>query len=156
MAMHPDVQAHYDEELKVRYDIHHDPSGETMSHMIIEDARAVFRAMAEEVEACNREKGWYEHDRTFGEDVALLHSEVSEMLEAYRDHGTEDATGANWSDHPDEITNPKPEGVGSEAADILVRLLDTCARYDLDLFAEWRRKVNYNWTRPVRHGGKRL
>ena len=51
---------------------------------------------------------------------------------------------------------PKPEGVGAEAADVLVRLLDTCIRYDIDLFAEWRRKVNYNWTRPARHGGKAL
>jgi hypothetical protein len=36
----------------------------------------------EEVYAINQANGWFEDDRTVGDDVALLHSEVSEMLEA--------------------------------------------------------------------------
>lgn len=92
--------------------------------------------------------------RTFGDDIALLHSEVSEMLEAFRVTG--DARDQTSVDHAGNEYNPKPEGVGAEAADVLVRLLDTCDRYGIDLFAEWRRKVDYNWTRPTRHGGKAL
>jgi NTP pyrophosphatase (non-canonical NTP hydrolase) len=120
--------------------------------LVVNDDHGTLSFMATEVAACNREKGWYDHDRTFGEDIALLHSEVSEMLEAYRIGGTADQTMENAPDGG----LPKPEGVGSEAADVLVRLLDTCYRHDVDLFAEWRRKVTYNWTRQARHGGKRL
>lgn len=116
-------------------------------------ASVIFGMMADEVEALNKSKGWYDESRTFGDDIALLHSEVSEALEAYRVGGATDQTSVP---HAANDNNPKPEGVGSELADVLVRLLDTCKRYDVDLFAEWRRKMDFNWTRPVRHGGKRL
>jgi NTP pyrophosphatase (non-canonical NTP hydrolase) len=98
-----------------------------------------------EVRQINEANGWFESERTFGEDIALLHSEVSEMLEAYRDHGLKDVT-----------LDSKPEGVGSEAADVLVRLLDTCERYGIDLRYELERKLAYNSTRGYRHGGKRV
>lgn len=116
----------------------------------------ILATMMEEVSACNHAKGWYDEDRRFGEDVALLHSEVSEMLEAFREHGVSDATVREDAMEYAIIANPKPEGVGSEAADVLVRLLDTCQRHNIDLFAQWRRKMDYNWTRPYRHGGKKL
>src|SRR5690606_38310134 len=51
---------------------------------------------------------------------------------------------------------PKPEGVGSEAADVLIRLVDTCRRYGVNLGEEFQRKLHYNSLRPHRHGGKNL
>ena len=32
-----------------------------------------------------KQHGWWDEDRTFGEVIALCHSELSEALEAYRD-----------------------------------------------------------------------
>jgi NTP pyrophosphatase (non-canonical NTP hydrolase) len=114
--------------------------------------------MAEEVEQVNREHGWYDDERTFGDLVALLHSEVSEALEAYRKWGLDDATASGSAYVLDgfKTVQPKPEGVGSEFADTLIRLLDMSKRYGIDLEAEYRRKVEYNRTRGYRHGGKRL
>lgn len=114
--------------------------------------------MMHEVTQNNEEKGWYESDRTFGDDVALLHSEVSEMLEAYRDYGFADMTSASCGPcHGDGRPHVcKPVGVGSEAADVLIRLLDTCGRRGIDLANEYEKKMAYNKTRPYRHGGKTL
>ena len=89
--------------------------------------------------------GWFEQDRSVGDDVALLHTEVSEMFEAYRVTGVADATA-------DPVETSKPEGFGSEVADVFIRLLDTCQRRGIDLLWEYERKMAYNRTRPYKHG----
>jgi NTP pyrophosphatase (non-canonical NTP hydrolase) len=110
--------------------------------------------MRREVREVNTKVGWYPANppNTFGDYIALLHSEVSEMFEAYRNWGLEDATKLQvvWD------VLPKPEGVGSEAADVLIRLLDMCEEYGIDLEKEYERKLAYNRTRPYRHGGKKI
>lgn len=50
--------------------------------------------------------------------------------------------------------NGKPEGLGSELADIIIRVCDTAGALSVDLEAELRAKLAYNRTRPHRHGGK--
>lgn len=116
-----------------------------------EQAHTVFERMQEEVFRLNSSKGWFDEDRSVGDMVALLHSEVSEVLEAYRTFKFQDAT--------ERIPNAdldKPEGVGAEMADCLIRLLDMAKRWDVDLAAEFTRKMAYNWTREYRHGGRHL
>ena len=114
--------------------------------------------MQEMVQLVNEANGWFDKGRSFGDDIALLHSEVSEAFEAYRSNHINDMTiqlceknieGEHGVDHI-----CKPEGIGSELADILVRLLDTCERYNIDLEDEFNRKLRYNATRGYRHGNR--
>jgi len=107
--------------------------------------------MTAEVREVNTEKGWRQGSNTFGDYIALLHSELSEALEAYRDHRLEDATEVCFGNHV-----PKPEGVGSEFADVLIRLVDVCDIYGIDLDAEYERKIAFNRTRSFQHGGRTL
>ena len=99
--------------------------------------------MTSEIREVNEANGWFDTERSFGDDIALLHSEVSEAYEAWRQWGTRDATHAG-----------KPEGVGSELADVLIRTLDTAYRAGVDLEAEYRRKIAFNRTCGYHHGGK--
>lgn len=87
--------------------------------------------MTEEVGKWCERKGWRDKPVTWGASMDLLHSEVSEMLEAYRLYAMNDATSTDSSDNP--VPGAKPEGVASEIADLLIRLLDDCERYNVDL-----------------------
>lgn len=103
--------------------------------------------MTNEVAAWSIRKGWDpDPNRTFGDEIALLHSEVSEALEAYRDWKFDDPT----------ISGGKPEGVASEFADVLIRLLHYSGAHGIDLEVEYERKMAYNEGRPWRHGGRTL
>lgn len=113
---------------------------ETIEHAIAK--------MTAEVREVNTANGWFDSERSVGEGLALLHSEVSEWLEAFRSWKLEDATKG--------VPDAKPEGVGSEAADVLIRLLDECERQGIDLAFEYRRKITHNRTRGYRHGGRVL
>lgn len=117
--------------------------------------------MEAEVYDNNVGHGWFDSDRTFGDGIALIHSELSEALDAFRAGGLADQTkngGKPYTptDHDAYEMLPKPEGVGSEFADVLIRLLDECHRGGIDLEAEYERKMAYNRTRPYRHGDKAL
>lgn len=81
----------------------------------------------------------------FLEAMALVHSEVSEAVEAWRE-----GQAVSWTDD-----QGKPQGIASEFADILIRLGHYAALFGVDLQAEVIRKLAFNATREYRHGGKR-
>jgi NTP pyrophosphatase (non-canonical NTP hydrolase) len=80
--------------------------------------------MTAEVVDNNTQHGWYENVVTFPEAMALLHSEVAESTDAWRRWGIDDATNTLISPAVDPGNLPKPEGVGSEFADVFIRLMD--------------------------------
>jgi NTP pyrophosphatase (non-canonical NTP hydrolase) len=84
--------------------------------------------MQAEVREVNELLGWWEGDVLFAEAMALLHTEVAEASDAWRKWGIDDVTGKVTTNHLN-LEVHKPEGVGSEFADILIRLLDDNERY---------------------------
>ena len=96
------------------------------------------------------DKGWRgEHDdRTFGDEVVLMHSELSEAIEAFREG--DDMTEVTFKE------NGKPEGVAVELADVMIRIADSCKHRGIPLERALREKLAYNKQREFRHGGKKL
>lgn len=133
---------------------------EILTNGFREQAERAIARMTEEVSRLNHAKGWYDNDRSVGDLCALLHSEVSEVLDAYRKTGFETRyeTVRPQEQYPGQKVDldapPKPEGVGSEMADIFIRLLDMAKRWEIDIIAEYERKMKFNWTRPYHHGDK--
>ena len=103
--------------------------------------------VAKEIHENAVDHGWWDEERGFPEVLALIHSEVSEALEEYRNgHG---ATEIYFSD------NGKPEGIPTELADVIIRVLDYCGYAGIDIDAAISQKHEYNKSRPYRHGGKK-
>ena len=99
--------------------------------------------LAHEIRQINLDNGWnvivfgdWEDTYKVPTILALIHSEVSEALEAFR-----------HNDH---------ENFGEELADILIRVLDCAPGLGIDIDAAVADKLAKNRTRGYRHGGKRV
>lgn len=79
-----------------------------------------------------KRNGFHDEEREFAVGIALLHSELSEALEAHRKD--------DWN------------GVKEELADVAIRLGDLCGQFNVDLEQEVQVKMAYNETRKYRHG----
>jgi NTP pyrophosphatase (non-canonical NTP hydrolase) len=97
-------------------------------------------------------KGWHNESeyspRTFGDIIALCHSELSEALEQFRDGHI--VTEIYFDE------GEKPEGVPIELADVLIRIFDYCGRRGVPIEDALKIKMAYNKERPMRHGGKAI
>ena len=102
-----------------------------------------WEAMSKSVYETATEKGWHETDRTDGEFIALMHSELSEGLEALRKD--------NQSDKLTDFT-----GIEEELADVIIRIMDYSQHRGLAVGGALVAKAAFNKTRSHRHGGKRF
>lgn len=89
-----------------------------------------------------RQGFWEGSADNFGSKVALVHTELSELLEANRNNIEQD----------DKI--PEFTGEEAEAADTFVRLMDMSGRYEWRFGEALIAKMLHNLTRPYKHGKK--
>jgi NTP pyrophosphatase (non-canonical NTP hydrolase) len=104
------------------------------------------------------EHGFHHPAPEFPTQTALMHSELSEALEAWRSpveppraSGSGRATPEEMAEHMSSVR----ARVAEEFADVVIRVMDTCESLSLDLGEAIATKTEHNALRSYRHGGKR-
>lgn len=83
---------------------------------------------------------WPPDGRNDGECIALMHSELSEALEALRDDNPPSRKAKGFSQLEEEL------------ADVIVRVLDYAGGKGLNVAGALLAKMQYNAGRPEKHG----
>jgi len=84
--------------------------------------------------------GWWSGERRFSETIALVHAELSEALEAAR------------MGDPKSEKIPEFSEIEEELADAIIRIMDYSAGKKLRIAEAILAKIEYNKSRPYKHG----
>lgn len=122
--------------------------------------KTTINQLAREVHRNAVDKGFYEQPKNIGEMIALMHSELSEALEADRSgrYFSENIQAVNgWVQDADFLEAYRHQVKGTfeeEMADIVIRVMDMCAWKGIDLEQQILAKMRYNAMREKYHGKK--
>jgi NTP pyrophosphatase (non-canonical NTP hydrolase) len=89
----------------------------------------------------SKDHGFEEEDQNFYQKIALMHAELSEVVEAMRKNP--DAP----SEHIPDFT-----AIEEEFADVIIRIMNTAQFKHLRLAEAIVAKSDFNSTRPFKHG----
>jgi NTP pyrophosphatase (non-canonical NTP hydrolase) len=126
--------------------------------------------LAQEIHENAKSKGFFDDEKNIGEMLCLIHSEVSEALEADRNNKFTDVIDVQLkglADHNFGTTfhyqdqNFKEffevrvkNTFEDELADVVIRVLDLAAFKGIDLESHIKAKMRYNAMRPHKHDKK--
>lgn len=121
--------------------------------------------LAAQIHLGNVEKGFYEDEKNIAEMLCLIHSEISEALEAYRQHKTTKPSATSLSvqdiielEDDEQFKKAFEQNIkdtfNDEIADATIRLLDLCGFKQIPISEHMLAERRFNAMRPYKHGKK--